>query len=177
MSRAMQLVSLITELEEMRPGKPLKIVELGAIRSLEKPYIQGDGYSTLQIVKAIKGKKHKLLSIDLDVSIARKVLLDAGIYESEGEKSPVWFIERDALTWANRSKSIVDLLYIDLELDADMITEIIEVMLPKMRKGGSYIVVDDIDQPAIREWVLSCVRGHIELTFVETLRQLIIRVP
>lgn len=176
MSRAIQLVNLMDELLAKRPKTELRVVELGAIRSQAPIYREGDGYSTLHIAEAARGKKRcKITSVDLDTSVARRILLQEGLFDGE-DRPDIQLVEEDALHWAKRTKATIDLLYIDTVTEAGHICNLFETLLPRMRHG-SYIVIDDIDQPSIHDRVIAFIEGYIELSYVVVNRQLVVSVP
>lgn len=122
-----------------RTDHPLTVVETGSIRSAGEQYRSNDGWSTLTFAEWAAGDGGRVVSIDLDTSIARKVLASYGLADR------VELRRGDSLEVLHELLDeglAVDLLFLDSGDDPDLILR--EYLLgSRMVRAPGAVLVDD----------------------------------
>lgn len=153
---------LIQELDALRARRgydELAILETGCIRVEDPSYRDSDGWSTLAFAGYTQTHGGTLTSIDLDTSVAKRVL------ENEGVGSRTTFIEGysiEQLAQLVASKREFDVIMLDTENDAQLILH--EYLVAKrLVSPGGLIIFDDIDMSNMS----GAVKGHAVVPWLD----------
>lgn len=133
----------LAELRDRTGWTSLNILETGTIRNTGEEYRVGDGWSTVAFAKDIEQNGGALVSIDLDVRHAEKVLGDEDLLRYV-DLVTGYSIEVMGLLLTRKPKFEVILL--DSDNDAQLILH--ELMLARtMALPGALLLIDDIAMP------------------------------
>lgn len=138
-SRAQLLVQLLDKLQDA-VSERLTIVETGSIRSINEPYVLGDGHSTHIIADWLsrQPRPHDFYSIDLDTTIAEDYLKKLGLADQ------VVFLQGNSLDVLPKlSSARVHLAYLDSANDAALIEAEFKILEKVMAANVGVVVVDD----------------------------------
>jgi hypothetical protein len=143
-------------------GRSIEILETGTIRGPTERSKIGDGWSTLFFAERSKHVGGSLISIDLDVSVARDVLRGYDVYEKvelvEGHS-----IRR--LTELVRRGFQADVVLLDSDNDAMLTLHEFMIVQSLVRPGG-IVMIDDVrtpDQPP------AAVKGNLVWPYIKGL--------
>lgn len=147
--------ALIHELDALRARRgydELTILETGCIRMEDPTYRDSDGWSTLTFAQYVQTHGGTLTSVDLDTSVAQKVLKEAGL------SSQATFLDGysvDVLAGMIASERTFDVIMLDTENDAQLVLH--EYLVAKrLCTPGTLIIFDDVDMTNIS----GAVKGH-----------------
>lgn len=153
---------LIAELDQLRVRRgydELAILETGCIRNENDNFRDSDGWSTLTFAEYTNKYGGTVTSIDLDTSVARRVLKKHGVLERTTFIDGYSVEVLASLISSNRS---YDVIMLDSDNDAQLILH--EYMVARqLTNRGSLIVFDDID---MREHT-DVVKGHLVVPWME----------
>jgi predicted O-methyltransferase YrrM len=132
----------------------LNIVETGSIRFNTPEHEQGDGWSTLQFARDVQANGGNLISVDLDTSVAREVLIQRGIeVVDNSDLCGVHLIEGHSIEVLGymalmengyQLQRPIDVLLLDSANEADLILH--EWLVAKqLLAGDALLMVDDVD--------------------------------
>ena len=158
----------IIRLELERMGGPLITLETGTIRSPDKRYLRGDGWSTLTFANYTKKNGGQFTSIDREVQSAMIVLSDPDL--CGGEEDLLEYVDlregdsRDELPLVveelTAQKKSLDLVLLDSDNIASLTLDEFLLVRPAMR-AGSVLLVDDVDLNSTE-----VLKGHEILPFL-----------
>lgn len=116
----------------------LSILETGTIRQEAEEYRWNDGWSTVTFAENVRDYGGSLISIDLDVAAADRVLTRLGL------RDLVTLIEHDSVrTLSGMGGASFDVVLLDSDNDADLIMNEYELAKPLVNTPG-VIIVDDV---------------------------------
>lgn len=138
-------------------------LETGSIRGDEPRYEAGDGWSTVAFARHVQERGGSFISVDLDTSIADKVLTREGLRESvdlrQGDTRQV--LPKVVAEYAEAGRHL-DVVLLDSDNDPDLIMEEFLILRPLMREGTT-LLVDDVEPGST-----GVVKGHLILPYLET---------
>ena len=147
--------ALTKELDALRARRgydELAILETGCIRMEDPTYRDSDGWSTLTFAQYIQSHGGTLTSVDLDTSVAQRVLKEAGADKR------VTFVDGysiDVLAGMIVSEQSFDVVMLDTENDAQLVLH--EYLVAKrLVTTGTLMIFDDVDMTNIS----GAVKGH-----------------
>lgn len=146
----------------------LLVAETGAIRGESEAARIGDGWSTVFFAEHQKRTKsgYSVVSIDLDVSVADRLLRERGLreYVMFAEGHSIDQLARIAVQSGNTGKKY-DIVFLDSDNDSQLILHEFLIANRIIRPGG-LIIIDDVRLPGHAEGahkgdrVLPWVRGQ-----------------
>jgi predicted O-methyltransferase YrrM len=127
----------------------MTIVETGTIRSTEPVYADDDGWSTVCFAEWVRDHAGVVVSIDLDVSAARKVLAEKDLLLSGTgvTTGSVQLLDGTSEHWLGeltRPDGEIHVAFLDSDNDPDLILREFEIVRKRM-PAGAVLMVDDVD--------------------------------
>lgn len=148
--------ALTKELDTLRARRgydELSILETGCIRMEDPTYRDSDGWSTLTFGQYVQTHGGTLTSVDLDTSVAQRVLKEAGITHRASFQDGYSVEVLAKMVAANRT---FDVVMLDTENDAQLVLH--EYLVAKnLVTPGALMIFDDVDMTNIS----GAVKGHL----------------
>lgn len=133
------LLDQLQRLREKKKGRQIDVIETGSIRDASDEYRENDGWSTLTFARHAAAHGGNVISIDLDTSIAAKVLADHGLRDVV----LLWQgYSVDALAQLLRDGTRADLILLDSANDAQLILHEFYVARCLLERPG-VLLIDD----------------------------------
>lgn len=152
------LTSLLDDFAEKTGDRNLDIIETGTIRDERDEYRLNDGWSTLTFAEWVKRNGGTVRSIDLDVSVAEKVLKARNLYGQvtlyrghsievlAGMVADAWGRAKKTNRGAivARNEGFADVAFFDSDNNGALIFHEY-LLVKKLMRSPGLIIVDDVD--------------------------------